>query len=456
MQHIGKLYYRFRFIIMLQLLKELILNAQEDGLFTGTPRKLEVSQVEKKATIIIGVRRCGKSVLLNQLISRLITEGVSRENFIYVNFFDDRLAQIKSDWLDKVLEAYFMIYPEKRWKEKIYCFFDEIQIIQGWEAFIDRLLRTENCEIFLTGSSANMLSKEIATQMRGRALSWELFPFSFIEYLDHKGINKGLPTTSHNRILIQKGFGDFFEQGGFPEVIGLNKPLRIKIHQEYFNSILFRDLIERHDIAHPKALVDLSRRLLENVASLYTLNGLTNLLKSIGHKVPKNSVADYIEWFEDAYFLFTVRIFSASYSKSNANPKKIYCIDHAFIRSVTSGILLNHGHLLENIVFVALRRINHTVYYYKTSANQEIDFLLQDQARNITLVQVCLSLVNPVTRYREISALQSAMTELGLSESTIVTLDESEDILTKNGMINVVPVWKFLLDSYAYIKIENS
>jgi hypothetical protein len=123
---------------------------------------------------------------------------------------------------------------------------------------------------------------------------------------------------------------------------------------------LFRDLIERYDIAHPHAFVDLSVKLLESIASLYTLNGLTNYLKSLGHKVPKNSVADYLAWFEDAYFLFTVRIFSASFSKSNVNPKKIYCIDHAFVRSVTSGILVNSGHQLENIVFVALRRLNNS------------------------------------------------------------------------------------------------
>lgn len=446
MQQIGKNNCRFKIVVMMQLIKEIILNAQEGVLFTGTRRNLEVISVEKKATIIIGVRRCGKSTLLNQMISRLISEGVSKDNILYINFFDDRLAQIKTDGFDKVIEAYFMIYPGKKLKEKIYCFFDEIQIIQGWEAFIDRILRTENCEVFLTGSSAKMLSKEIGTQMRGRALSWELFPFSLSEYLDYSGNKNTLPVTTRDRIFTQKTFVDFYEQGGFPEVIGLDKLMRIRIHQEYLNSILFRDLIERYDIAHPRALVDLARRLLENVASLYTLNGLTNFLKSLGHKVPKNSVADYLAWFEDAYFLFTVRIFSASYSKSNANPKKIYCIDHAFVRSVTSGVLLNSGHLLENIVFIALRRLNNSIYYYKTSMNQEIDFLMQDQQRNITLIQVCETLVNPATRQREISALQIGMNELGLVKATIVTKDETEKIVIGEGTIEVVPVWKFLLE----------
>jgi uncharacterized protein len=433
--------------MMLQLLKEIILNAQAGGLFTGTQRHVEVSPVDKKASIIIGVRRCGKSTFMNQVITQLISEGVAKENILYINFFDDRLAKLNSVGLDKVLEAYFLIYPEKKTLEKVYCFFDEIQVMQGWEAFVDRMLRTENCEVYLTGSSAKMLSKEIATQMRGRALSWELFPFSFREYLDHAGIKHFLPVTTQDRLKIQKAFGEFDENGGFPEVIGCDKPLRIKIHQEYFNSILFRDLIERYDISHPRAVVDLSRRLVENTASLYTLNGLTNFLKSLGHKVPKNSVAEYLDWFEDAYFLFTVRIFSASYSKSNANPKKIYCIDHAFIRSVSSGILVNSGHLLENIVFIALRMLNIAVYYYKTSNNQEIDFLIQDTQRKLSLIQVCETLANPVTRQREISALQSAMGELVLSEAMLITRNESEQIKVKNGTIEIIPVWKFLLDT---------
>ncbi len=430
---------------MLQLLKEIILDTQNGRLFTGTHRRLEVTTVNQKATIIIGVRRCGKSTWLNQVIERLISEGVSKENILYINFFDDRLSLLNPGGLDKVLEAYYTIYPEKKIQEKVYCFFDEIQVIHGWEAFVDRVLRNENCEIYLTGSSAKMLSKEIATQMRGRALSWELFPFSFCEYMSHFNIGNHLPATSQQRHRTQNAFGNFSEQGGFPEVIGMDKQMRIKIHQEYVNSILFRDLIERYDISHPRAVVDLARRLLENVSSLYTLNGLTNYLQSLGHKVPKSSIADYITWFEDAYFLFTVRLFSASYGKSNANPKKIYSIDHAMIRSVTSGILVNSGHLLENIVYVALRRNKGDIYYYRTAASQEIDFLIQDQNQKLNLIQVCETLANPVTRQRETFSLESAMNELGLSDAMIVTREESEQITVKNGKITVIPIWKFLL-----------
>lgn len=432
---------------MLNLLKEIILDNQNNQLFTGTHRHLKVTPVNKKATIIIGVRRCGKSTWLNQAIEGLISKGVSKENILYINFFDDRLTNLKQGGLDTVLEAYFTIYPEKKTLETVYCFFDEIQVIQGWEAFVDRMLRTENCEIYITGSSAKMLSKEIASQMRGRALSWELFPFSFSEYLWHCKIGNHMPASSQQRHRVENAFGNFYEQGGFPEVVGVDRHLRIKIHQEYVNSILFRDLIERYDISHPRAVVDLARRLMENISSLYTLNGLSNYLKSIGHKAPKNAVADYLTWFEDAYFLFTVRLFSASYGKSNANPKKIYSIDHALIRSVTSGILVNSGHLLENIVYIALRRKNSDIYYYKTTTNQEIDFLVQDQQQKIKLIQVCETLANPRTRQRETHSLENAMNELELSDAMIITREESEQLSVKNGKITVIPVWKFLLET---------
>ena len=146
---------------MLQLLKEIILDAQQGIWFTGTQRSLGVIPVEKKATIIIGVRRCGKTILLNQVVSRLISEGVSKDNFLYINFFDDRLAQLKTFGLDKVLEAFFLIYPEKKLHDKIYCFFDEIQVVTGWESFIDRILRTENCEVYITGCLQKCFQKRL-------------------------------------------------------------------------------------------------------------------------------------------------------------------------------------------------------------------------------------------------------------------------------------------------------
>jgi predicted AAA+ superfamily ATPase len=282
--------------------------------------------------------------------------------------------------------------------------------------------------------------------MRGRALSWEMFPFTFQEYLDHEGIEYSNPMSTKKRLLIQKAFEKYWEVGGFPEVANLKKHLRVKTHQEYFQAILFRDLVERHDISHPKALSDLAHWLVDNTASLYSINSLTAYLKSLGHKAPKSSVSDYLQWFEDAYCLFTVRIFDASLARANTNPKKIYCIDHSLVTSVASGILVNSGRLLENLVFTSLRRIGQDIYYYKTKSGREVDFIIQKADRSRMLVQVCESMADTQTRKREITSLSEAMTEMKLKVGYIVTRNEDEQIEVESGQINVVPVWRFLLN----------
>ena len=431
---------------MKDTIKSIVLDFQEAQLETGVPRRLHVESAPGKATVCIGVRRSGKSTFLFQLIQGLLHSGVSRENILYLNFFDDRLHNLRHENLALIAESYYSIYPEKKGEETIYCFFDEIQAVPGWEPFVDRMMRTEKCEAYLTGSSARMLSKEIATQMRGRALSWELFPFSFREFLDGRGMDSEGALSTKKRLLIQKAFEDYWVTGGFPEIIGLSENLRIKTHQEYFQAVLFRDLVERHDIAHPKAVSDLAHWLVDNTASLYSINRLTGYLQSLGHHAPRTAVSDYLEWFEDAYFLFTVQIFDASLARRNTNPKKVYCIDHALVTSVSSGVLINSGHLLENLVFTALRRSHPDVYYYKTKTGKEVDFIVPLRGRSRLLVQVCESLAESQTRNRETAALREAMAELGAKAGTIVTRNEEEQIDAEDGTIKVVPAWRFLLD----------
>jgi len=470
---------------MIETIRSIIQDYQEMPLETGVPRRLQIKVVPGKATVCIGVRRSGKSTYMFQTMQRLVDGGVPRENILYMNFFDDRLHALQHENIGWIAEAYYSIYPQKKNAETVYCFFDEIQAVSGWEPFVDRLMRTEKCEVYLTGSSARMLSKEIATQMRGRALSWEMFPFSFAEFLDYKGIDSEGAMSTKTRLLIQQCFEQYRETGGFPEVVCLEhrrvappvgrgdgygdgygygngrghgrgdgpgynsvsgRQLRIKIHQEYLRAILFRDLIERHDIAHPNALSDLAHWLVDNTASLYTLNGLTRYLKSLGHKVSKSVVSEYLEWFEDAFFLFTVRMYDASLSRSNANPKKVYCIDHALVTSLSSGILVNSGHLLENLVFTAIRRAHPMIYYFKSKTGREVDFVVPVRRGSKMLVQVCESLAKPQTRKREIETMSEAMTELGVTNGTIVTRNEGESVDVAGGTIEVVPAWRFLLD----------
>jgi predicted AAA+ superfamily ATPase len=433
---------------MLDTIKTIILDSQENKPDIGVTRHLAIEPVAHKATICIGVRRSGKSTYLFQRIDQLLRNGVSPENILYLNFFDDRLHGLQQAGIGLVTEAYYSLYPEKKNTETVYCFFDEIQEVNGWEPFVDRLLRTEKCEIFITGSSAKMLSTEIATQMRGRALSWEMFPFSLSEFLDYRELEHKGPFSTKKQMLVKKAFDEYWEKGSFPEVTNVSKHLRIKIHQEYFHTILARDLIERHNISHPKAALDLAYWLIDNIASLYSVNRLTGYLKSQGHKITKPTVAEFVKWFEDAYFLFTLQIFDASVSRRNVNPKKIYCIDHALVTSVSSGILVNAGHLLENLVFIELRRRYTDIYYYKTQSGLEVDFIVLQKNRTKQLIQVSETLVDTKTYKRELRALEQAMAEQNLKEGVIVTRNEEDKIETESGIISIVPVWRFLLGAF--------
>lgn len=432
---------------MLEQLKTIILDFQEIPLDTGVQRSIVIQSLPGKASVCIGVRRCGKSTCLFQVVERLLENGVQRENIVFLNFFDDRLHALRQDMLALVIEAYYSLYPEKKNIETVYWFFDEIQQVNGWEPFVDRLMRTEKSQVYISGSSARMLSKEIATQMRGRSLSWELFPFSFREFLAYKGVENSTNLSTKKQLLIRKFFDEFWMSGGFPEVAGVDRQLRIKIHQEYFHAIIYRDLVERHDVSHPKGVTDLAHWLVDNISSLYSINNLTGYLKSLGHKVPKAVVADYLDWYEDAYFLFTVRLFDPSLSRSNSNPKKIYCIDHSLVTSVSSGILLNTGHLLENLVFTSLRRLYRDIYYYRTRSGKEVDFVVPMPNRAHLLLQVCESMADPKTRKRELAALKEAMSELSLMSGTIITRNEEESLDLGCGTIRLMPVWKFLLSS---------
>ena len=427
-------------------IEEILLDFQQRVIRPTTIREVQLEPLPNKATVCMGVRRSGKSTLMMQQVQKLESSGVLRENMVYVNLFDDRLHRLQEIGLGIILDVYYRLFPQKKGVEKVYFFFDELQVIPNWEPFIDRLMRTEFCEVYITGSSAQYLSKEIATQMRGRALSWEVFPFSFSEFLSHSNIKYGKHLSSKDRAFVQEGFDRYWVQGGFPETIGLSEYLRIRIHQEYLSTIIFRDIIERHDISHPKAIRDLVQRLLENVGSLYSQNKLDGYLKSLGHKVPKATLSLYLNWLEDAYFIFTVKLFDSSLARVNTNPKKAYCIDHAFVRSCTSGVLLNSGHLLENLVFLSLRRLSSGIHYYKTKQGWEVDFVVVLYSGHKMLVQVCEQMEHPDTRERELRALQQAMKELSLQEGFVVTREESTEIEQDDGsVIHVLPVWKFCL-----------
>jgi uncharacterized protein len=427
------------------LIQDLLVEAQNQEWFTGIPRHLDCQLMSGKALACIGVRRCGKSTFLHQIMGRLLNEGIPREDFIYLNFFDDRLEPIRKGRLGLITEAYFSLYPEKRGRGGLHCFLDEIQLCSGWEGFTDRLLRVEHMGVYLSGSSARLLAHEVGTAMRGRALTWELFPFSFAEFLDARGIAPDLKGQSA-RLQVRKSFAEYWSKGGFPEVLNADDQLRVMIHQDYFKTMIFRDVVDRCDAIHPRAVRDAAYRLLNSAASLYSINTLTGYLKSQGHKISKTFVGQMLDWFEDAYALFSVRLFDASLSRQLANPKKIYAIDHALVRSCSTGILVNSGHLLENMVFIDGRRRGRSLFYYRTRNGREVDFVWKTDSGQICLLQVCEQMPEgSETRVRELKALREAQREQPGCRAIVVTRDEETTVDSPDGTIEVTPIWKWLL-----------
>lgn len=437
--------------VMIECLKRIIREYQNldppDGLL---PRRVAIGSLQGKVSVVTGVRGSGKTTLLRQRIRQLIESGVPRENILYLDLADDRLYWLRHENPDQILEAWFELHPQKRGSETVHCFFDEVQALPHWQLFIDRLTRTEKCEVTVAGSLLPSPEEETASPLTGRIVSWEIFPFSLREFLDSKGIESDGPHSTKQRLTIQKAFEDYWQIGGFPGVNRHDQWQRIEAHQANWNTIL-ASIIGRHNISHPRAVIDLAHWLGDNTGSYYAISHLTDYLKSLGHRVRKSSVVDWLVAFEDAGLLFSVNIFSSSPTRISVNPRKVYCVDHALATSVSSGILTNLDSLLENLVFTALSRVTPEIFYHKTKTGREVDLVAllptsPGQERTVMVVQVCNSLADPRVKQSEIRSLSETMVELAVAEGTIVTWRTDETIPVGFGTIQVVPVWRFLLE----------
>jgi len=436
---------------MIECLKQIIREYQNleppDGLL---PRRVAIGSLPGKVSVVTGVSGSGKTTLLRQRIRQLIESGVPRENILYLDLADDRLYWLRHENPDLILEAYFELHPQKRGSDTIHCFFDEVQSVPHWQIFIDRLTRTEKCDVTVAGPLLPSPDEQTASPLTGRIVSWEIFPLSFREFLEGKGIESDGPLSTKQRLTIQKAFEDYWQVGGFPGVNRLDQRQRIEAHQANWNAIL-ASIIGYHNSSHPRAVIDLAHWLVDNTGSFYSVSHLTDYLKSLGHRVRKSSVVDWLAALEDAGLLFSVNIFSSSPTRISVNPRKVYCIDHALVTSVSSGIITNRDSLLENLVFTALRRVTPEIFYHRTKTGREVDLVallpsVPGLERAVMLVQVCASLADPRVKQSEVRSLSEAMVELAVAEGTIVTWRTDETIPVGFGTIQVVPVWRFLLE----------
>ncbi|MBT5023163.1 ATP-binding protein [Candidatus Woesearchaeota archaeon] len=402
-------------MILKETIKKTVVKQKEElkQLETGIKRDLnqKIDFDIKHANIITGIRRCGKSTVLRQLMKTV-------KNKAYFNFEDPRIFKFELTDFEKLDEVLNELN-----KDLEFYFFDEIQNVEGWERFVRQKL-DQGGKIFLTGSNASLLSRELGTKLTGRQISHELFPFSYKEMLQFLKLKPSLKT-----------FEKYFELGGFPEF--LEKP-KTELLQELFKDVLTRDIIVRHKIKDTKKLKELATYLITNIGKEYSYNNLAKIL-NLGST---NTVSSYISFFEDSYLFFTIPRFDYSLKKQMINPKKIFCIDLGFARANTASFSSDKGRLLENLIFIELRRKYKEIFYYRN--RHECDFIIKENGKLIQAIQVCYELTEE-NKERELNGLYETMRKFKIENGLIITFAQED----KLNDINVIPAWKWMSKNLA-------
>lgn len=434
---------------MKDLFKQLLIDFENFDIPEGIRRNVKIPELPqhvRKALTFIGMRRSGKTWILYQNIHDLLSKNIERQRIIYINFEDERLATMQADDFQSLLDAYYELNPQHETSERIFIHLDEVQLIDGWQKFVRRLLDSRQYALYISGSSAKLLGKEIATELRGRSLTIEVFPLSFAEYLTYHSIavTPNRVSTKKQAVLLHY-VQAYLSKGGFPEVLGATDWTHREILQSHIRVVLYRDVAERYSISNISLLEKWIVHCLQNPASFLSINKVYGHFKSLGLQVSKNSLYEWLDYFEDSYCLFSVKCFDLSERKSSLKPRKVYPVDPGLINAYAIHPGTKLGQSLETAVFCHLRAKSEMIHYYVTKQGWEVDFILQTPEGKTELYQVSVSLKDSDTYEREVRALTQAMQELNLKNALIVTLEEEYEIPVTEGSISVVPIWKFLL-----------
>jgi len=374
-----------------------------------------VPVIENFASIISGIRRCGKSTLMLQILRQ------RKEKALFLNFEDIRLSAFESS-------DFTRLNAEIEKREIKILFFDEIQNISNWEIFINQKLK-ENFLVFITGSNASLLSKELGTHLTGRHLSTELYPFSYEEFISFKRLNKNV-----------ESFNNYLLTGGMPEYV---KNKRGAILQQLIDDILYRDIAVRHNIRHVNALRELTVFLVSNIGKQVSARRLTGLFGIAA----TTTIIDYFAYLRDSYVVDFVPRFDYSLKAQNRNPKKVYAIDLGVFHQIKNTFTEDVGRQLENAVYLHLRRKHKEIFYF--NKNGECDFVVFNKGKALQCIQVCHK-VNDMNMERELKGLKNAMEFFSMTEGVIVTHDQTDVFDIEGYAIELIPAWKFLTQASAY------
>ncbi len=388
---------------------------------------------------VIGPRRVGKTYFMYQIIKNLL-QNHHREEIIFIDFEDNRLAGLKTEELDDL----FVAYHELSDKEPKYIFLDEVQAVEHWSKFVRRLHNTKKYKLVVSGSSSKLLSREIATELRGRYKSLFIAPFAFAEFLNLKGYAYS-PQVEHSE---QKGkllrlFQEYLSYGGYPEVIRekdlTEKKSKVK---SYYETIFYKDLVERYKITNYEVLEALINYLLNNSTAVFSITKFERLLKEKDLNVSKKTISSFLRHLEEAFFVFAVEEFSYSYKKRLMRPKKTYLLDNALITFLSIQFSPDWGKLLENLVLGQLWKESPGVYFFK--GKNECDFVIKERNQIVRAIQVCYEL-NDKNKEREIKGLLEALDYFKLKKGLILTNDQESSQKARGKEIEILPVWKWLL-----------
>lgn len=422
-----------------ELLKTLIRDFQLRSLPALKPRTLTLPLHLNKIITLTGVRRSGKSSILLNII-RQLRETIPTEQIVYLNFEDERL-DLATEELDLILQAYRELYPDLDLSQ-CYFFFDEIQNIPQWPQFIRRVDDTLSRHLFITGSNSKLLGTEIATALRGRTLRYDVYPLSFSEYLTFKDITPDL-YSSNSIAQINRAFEQFLFQGGFPEIALFDDTeIQRKVITEYFDVMIYRDLIERYQQSNTQALRFFLRRCIEGITSPLSINKVHNELKSAGLRLTKDKLHQYLDQASAIYLLQIAYKYDPSLVKRELGDKKAYIIDNGFMTAFSWRAGQDRGKLLENLAAMELRKQGKVLHFIKNG--QECDFVIQQDTGELLPIQVSYDMGDPDTRTREVNGLIAGCRFTQAKHGLILTMDQ-EDSFEQDGVsITVLPVWKYL------------
>ncbi len=425
------------------VIKSLIREFHHRAIPDFIPRLIPIPDGLDKIITLIGPRRSGKTFRLYQIVAEILKTH-HKESIIFLNLEDERL-DLSVHELDLIIQAYRELYPEQDLSECTF-FFDEIQNVTGWEKFIRRVYDTLSPHIFLTGSNAKMLSSEISTSLRGRSISYEIFPLSFKEYLRFNNISydRYIPEI---QAQIYNALDDYMEYGGFPELVNIqDKEIKFKILQEYYQVMLFRDLIDHYAIKNIVALKYFLKRLMASATKEISVNRIFNDLKSADIRIGKNSLYLFLDYAESIFLIRTLPKLSFKLPVREFGERKLYVIDTGLLNSLIYRFTADRGKAVENIVYWELQRRQEHIFFIKNGF--ECDFVsMSTDGSAYNAIQVCMDLHDSLTRKREIKGLISACRKLHLNRGTIISFDERDEITEQGINIKVIPLPQFLCEN---------